>query len=176
MEKSEGIIIRLTKLTETSLIVHWCTEQHGLLKTVAKGARRNKSVYAGKLDLFYQAEFCWRRSAKSELHTLTELQVVDFRESLRKTYADTILAAYFGELLSLVIEPDHAVPEFYDLLVRGLKFISEGKADMRGMLHYENEIARLLGIASTRMSAKSMIEQNYGALPRCRDTCYGLLH
>jgi DNA repair protein RecO (recombination protein O) len=52
MDKAHGIVIRLTKLTETSLIVHWCTREAGLLKTVAKGARRPKSPFAGKLDLF----------------------------------------------------------------------------------------------------------------------------
>ena len=36
---TRGIIIRLTRLTDSSLIVHWFSEDHGLLKTVAKGAR-----------------------------------------------------------------------------------------------------------------------------------------
>ncbi len=66
MEKSLGIIIRLTKLTETSLIVHWCTQDEGLIKTVAKGGRRPKSPFAGKLDLFFGSELNWVRSRKSE--------------------------------------------------------------------------------------------------------------
>ena len=43
MERSEAILTRLTKLTDTSLIVHWFTAEAGLIKTVAKGARRPKS-------------------------------------------------------------------------------------------------------------------------------------
>ena len=43
MESGRGTIIRLTKLTDTSLIVHWMSEEAGLIKTVAKGARRAKS-------------------------------------------------------------------------------------------------------------------------------------
>jgi hypothetical protein len=46
---TRAIAIRLTRLTETSLIVHWFTEGHGLIKTVAKGARSPKSAFAGKL-------------------------------------------------------------------------------------------------------------------------------
>ena len=79
MEKSTGIITRLTKLTETSLIVHWCTEEHGLIKTVAKGARSPKSVFSGKLDLFFEAELNWVQSRKSELNTLRELSVTNYR-------------------------------------------------------------------------------------------------
>ena len=55
MNKCQGTIIRRIPLTESSMIVTWCTKDHGLLKTVAKGARRPKSQFSGKLDLFYEA-------------------------------------------------------------------------------------------------------------------------
>jgi len=42
MSPTQAILIRLTRLTDTSLIVHWFTEDHGLVKTVAKGARRDR--------------------------------------------------------------------------------------------------------------------------------------
>ncbi len=56
MEHARGTIIRLTKLTETSLIVHWLTENDGLIKTVARGARRAKSSFAGRIDLLLLAD------------------------------------------------------------------------------------------------------------------------
>ena len=92
MDHSSGIIIRLTKLTETSLIVHWCTKQDGLVKTVAKGARRPKSLFAGKLDLFFHGELSWVRSRKGELHTLREVAITDYGENLRKKYTDILIA------------------------------------------------------------------------------------
>lgn len=171
MQKSIGIITRLTKLTETSLIVHWCTEEHGLVKTVAKGARRPKSAFAGKLDLFFEADMGWMESRKSELHTLRELRVVNYRESLRKRYADTVVASYFGELLSRVVEPEHPVPELFDLLQRGLAYLEDTGADKRAVLHYESELARLLGVAHSRTSAALALEQAFGSLPRSRASC-----
>ena len=171
MEKSTGIITRLTKLTETSLIVHWCTEEHGLIKTVAKGARSPKSVFSGKLDLFFEAELNWVQSRKSELNTLRELSVTNYRENLRKRYADTVVASYFSELLAHVVESGHPVPELFDLLQRGLNYLGESGADKRGLLHYENELARLLGVAHARTSAALSLEQAFGALPRSRKAC-----
>ena len=91
MENARGTIIRLTKLTDTSLIVHWMTEGDGLIKTVAKGARKPKSSYAGRLDLFIDAEFQWVRSRTSELHGLREVVVSDYRETLRQSYTDLSL-------------------------------------------------------------------------------------
>ena len=95
MEKAEGIIIRLTKLTDSSLIVHWCTSEAGLIKTVAKGARRPKSAFAGVLDLFVEGHLEWVPSRKSELHTLREVSVRDYRIGLRERYANMVVAAYF---------------------------------------------------------------------------------
>ena len=72
MNKCQGTIIRRIPLTESSMIVTWCTKDHGLLKTVAKGASRPKSQFSGKLDLLYEAEFEIIRSKKTDLHNLKE--------------------------------------------------------------------------------------------------------
>src|SRR6266436_6135760 len=52
METTNAILLRKRKLSDTSLIISWCTESLGCVETVAKGARRPKSVFAGRLDLF----------------------------------------------------------------------------------------------------------------------------
>ena len=88
MDKARGIVIRLTRLSDTSLIVHWCTEEVGLLKTVAKGARRPRSPFAGKLDLFVEADLVWVPSRASELHILKEVEVADFHAEISRNFAD----------------------------------------------------------------------------------------
>jgi len=171
MENSEGIIIRMTKLTESSLIVHWCTRDEGLIKTVAKGGRRAKGPFAGKLDLFFEAELSWVRSRKSELHTLREVAVGNYRENLRKSYLNTLVASYFVELIAHVVEPDHPIPELYDLLQRGLGYLGKHGADKRGILHFEDEMARLLGVAHERTGAAMALERAFGSVPRNRAVC-----
>src|SRR6187397_421872 len=79
VESTEAILLRKRKFSDTSLIVSWCTESLGCIQTVAKGARRAKSPFAGKLDLFFEAEIQIAPSHKSNLHTLTEV-------ALRKTF------------------------------------------------------------------------------------------
>lgn len=175
MEKAEGIIIRLTKLTDSSLIVLWCTKEWGLLKTVAKGARRAKSSFAGQLDLFVEAHLEWVPSRRSELHILRELAVRDFRIGLRKSYVNTVLAAYFGQLLEQFVEREHAVPELFDLLRRGLGHLEAEGASRKAMLHYERELARLLGVAEKGRNAGAALERAFGKMPRARDTCLNLL-
>src|SRR5258707_904583 len=72
IESTSGLILRTRPLTETSLIVSWLTQDFGRIATVARGARRPKSPFAGKLDLFYLADLSFQRSRRSDLHTLRE--------------------------------------------------------------------------------------------------------
>ena len=52
MDTSIAILMRKIRFSDTTLIVEWLTEDFGRLKTIAKGALRPKSTFAGKLDLF----------------------------------------------------------------------------------------------------------------------------
>ena len=149
MESSPAILLRRIKLTESSLIVTWFTETYGKLKTVAKGARRPKSPFAGRLDLFYLAEVNFSLSKKSELHSLREVAVRDSREGLRTQYERTQMAAYFVELVEMTTEFEQPVPELYDLLRRGLDFLDKNPPTRRALLHFESELSRLLGVTGT---------------------------
>ena len=146
MVTTAAILLRKIKLTESSLIVTWFTEDHGKLKTVARGARRPRSPFAGQLDLFFAAEITYVRSARSELHTLREVAVRDPRDGLRQMYARTRLASYFVELLELGSELEHAAPELYDLLRRALDYLNGAEPTRRAMLHFEAELSRVLGL------------------------------
>jgi DNA repair protein RecO (recombination protein O) len=175
LDTTPAILLRKIKLTETSLIVTWLTEQHGKLKTVAKGARQAKSRFAGRLDLFFECEIQFSWSRKSELHALREAELREAYDSLRLDYSRVALASYFVELIELVTEPEHAVPELYDLLRRGLRYLSEHSADRRTLEHFENELARLLGIANPNVSAAVAIGRVYHHLPKGRQEVVRLL-
>ena len=146
MNKCQGIIIRKTPLTESSMIVTWCTIDHGVLKTVAKGARRPKSQFSGKLDLFFEGEFEIIRSQKSDLHTLKETSVLLTRVNIRKSYLKTLSASYFVELINKVSESDTPIKPIYDLLKRALEYLDESEPTLLAIEHYEKEMARILGI------------------------------
>ena len=163
MERSTGTVIRLTKLTESSLIVHWLTAENGLIKTVAKGARGRKSAFAGKLDLFVEAELIWRRARTSELHALTDLDVLSYREGLRASYGQTVTATYFCQLLERFVEPQTEVPELYDLLQRGLSYLEE-KLEVKGVAHFERQLAQLAGVGEDGRALKNHL----GDLPATR--------
>src|SRR6185503_5652051 len=108
--RASGIILRTRPLTETSLIVQWLTPDLGRIATVAKGARRPKSPFRGKLDLFYQADFTFLRSRRSQLHLLREVTLREAHVALRQDVPMLQRAAYAVQLLERWTETDTPLP------------------------------------------------------------------
>jgi len=175
VHQDKATIIRITKLTETSLIVTWISENHGLLKTVAKGARRIKSPFRGKLDLFYSADVCWSKGRSADLRTATEVSPYNYREKLRKSYPNIEMAAYFCNLLENLIEPESEDEGFFDLLNRGLDYLCDHKISEKAMVHFERESTKLLGIYTEKKRPHLLLEEIVGKLPKSRGRCVDLL-
>ena len=165
---TQAIVTRLTRLTETSLIVHWFTEAHGLVKTVAKGARRPKSPFAGQLDLFFGGEITISQARRGDLHSLREVAIRQWREGLRRNYTSTLLAAYCCQLLETAVEPEHPDPGLHDLLKRVLDHLDAAPASLRALRHYETELARLLGVTHHQTPADLSLRNALGSLPASR--------
>jgi DNA repair protein RecO (recombination protein O) len=171
MESTTGILLRKRKLSDTSLIVSWCTESLGCIQTVAKGARRPKSSFAGKLDLFFEAEIQIARSKKSNLHTLTEVVLKNPFGGIRENFRRTQTASYFVELIEICTESDHHDPELFILLRRAFTYLNETDPNLRAVLHFETELARIAGVHDSKMlkSDPALALANlFGRLPGSR--------
>jgi DNA repair protein RecO (recombination protein O) len=146
MESTEAILLRKRKFSDTSLIVSWCTESLGCIQTMAKGARRAKTPFAGKLDLFFEAEISVVRSRRSNLHTLTEVVLKNPFAGIRTNYMRTQTAAYFVELIEICTERDHREPELFALLRRAFGYLDRNDPTQRAVSHFETELARITGV------------------------------
>jgi DNA repair protein RecO (recombination protein O) len=146
MESTAALLLRRTKFSDTSLVVTWLTCDFGKLKTMARGALRPKSPFAGGIDLFFETEIAFVRSRRSEIHTLREVTLRNSFEGLRRDYSRVEMASYFVELMELMTEPEQPVPELFDLLCRAFKYLENAIPNRRALLHFESELARLLGI------------------------------
>jgi DNA repair protein RecO (recombination protein O) len=124
IETATGLVLRTRPLTDTSLIVHWLTPELGRLATVAKGARRPKSPFVGKLDLFYLADFSFQRSRRSELHTLREVSLKETHAGLRKDLAYVQQASYCAALIEQTTELETPLPETFELMHGFLKHLT----------------------------------------------------
>lgn len=167
--RTTGLILRTRPLTETSLIVHWLTPDFGRISTVAKGARRPKSPFRGKLDLFYLCELTFLRSRRSDLHTLREVSLQETHSALRRELGWLEQAAYAIDLLEQTTETETPLPEFFTLLAGFLKHLPDHPSQPQAVFAFEMKLLRLLGqspdLAASKLTAGSRhILDKFGAL------------
>lgn len=175
-ESAAGLILRTRPFTETSLIVHWLTPDLGRIATVAKGARRPKSPFHGKLDLFYAAEFSFARSKRSELHTLREVVVRDTHERLRHELGWIQQAAYAAALIEQTTETETPLPEIFALFAGLLAFLPQQPPKPRAVFAFELKLLRELGLepdpSDTRLSpptqelVTALVDSDWLELPK----------
>jgi DNA repair protein RecO (recombination protein O) len=168
-EMLNGVLLRRIRYSDTSLILTWFTDLHGKIKAMAKGALRQKSAFAGKLDLFFHCDLLLSFSSKTELHQLREVSIKTTFESIRTNYLKTSAASYFVELIEEVTELDHPAPEIYRLLLRALGYLDRKNLDSRAILFFESELCKCLGLYTPNMlSAADKLVEAYGHLPKAR--------
>ena len=145
-ERAQGIVLRVHPLTETSLIVRWLTREHGRIATVAKGARRAKSPFRGKLDLFYEADLVFRRSRRSELHSLRELSLRDTHFLLRTELGCLQQASYCSALIEQATENDTPIPATFHLLIAFLNNLRTESISAQTVFAFELKLLHELGL------------------------------
>lgn len=179
-ERAHGIILRTRPLTETSLIVNWLTPDAGRISTVAKGARRTKSPYRGKLDLFYEADFSFQRSRRSELHTLREVVLRETNAALRTELGYLQQASYCSTLIEQTTETQTPLPEIYELFRGFIHTLPKQPPKPRTVFAFEFKLLEILGLApdigETKLSPEAqtlvnaLIETDWDGLPTLRAT------
>src|ERR1051325_5256172 len=153
IEKATGLILRTRPLTETSLIVLWLTAEFGRLATVAKGARRAKSPFRGKLDLFYLADFSFIRS-RTELHLLREVNVRETHSSLRQELGRLQQAAYCAMLIEQTTETETPLPAIFELMTRVLGHLSACAPEPQTIFAFELKLLDELGLKPDLQQSK----------------------
>ena len=163
-----GILLRKRRLSDTSLIVSWCTDSMGVIQTVARGARRPKSPFAGRLDLFFEAELSIAISRKSNLHTLREVAIRNPFAGIRTNYLRTETASYFVELIEICTETEHHEPEIFNLLQRAFGYLAVNDPSAHVISHFETELARIAGVHNAKSNPAMALSNLFGKLPRSR--------
>ena len=146
-ETSRGIVLRVWPLSDTSLIVHWITSAHGRLTTVAKGAKRPKSPHRGKLDLLFEADFTYRKSHRSNLHTLREVSVNSTHSRVSSDIYSLSLLAYGTHFLEKATETEYPMPGVYVIFSTLIKHLSNTPPEKTLVYALEIKILNELGLA-----------------------------
>lgn len=128
--KTEGIVLRKMRFGEADSILHLYTLGYGRINAIAKGVRRSKSRFGGRLEPFFRLEFVLHEG-RGELLTVTSVETIDAHPDLR-TRADSIdAAAKVGDfVLRLLDDREQNIPA-YNLTANMLALLDTDPAAAR---------------------------------------------
>jgi DNA repair protein RecO (recombination protein O) len=117
--KDEGVVLKTMKLGEADRIITLFTRDNGKVRAVAKGIRKTKSRFGGRLEPYTRVSLLVYRGRN--LDTITSVDIVTSGKEVRAGYERLVAASALADLVDKVT-PDHErAASVYGLLVAGLE-------------------------------------------------------
>lgn len=145
--RDHALLLKRYPFSETSLVAHLCTREHGRVHVLAKGAFRPRSRYFAVLDFFGLLEIEWDSSPRRELSNLRAGSLVQRRRGIVEDALRYRSALAVLELSDIASRPSHADPALFDLADTTLARLAEGEvaADV-AQVEFELGLLQNLGL------------------------------
>jgi DNA repair protein RecO (recombination protein O) len=122
--KTEAVVLRSIRYGEADRILHLYTADRGRVGAIAKGARRARSRFGGRLEPFFRLHI-ELHEGRGELLTVTGAQTVDGHSRLRGDANALDAAARACDAVGRLFETPEPHPEVFNLLCRALSLLDE---------------------------------------------------
>jgi DNA repair protein RecO (recombination protein O) len=129
--KTDAIVLRSLRYGEADRILHLYTPARGRVGAIAKGVRRTRSRFGGRLEPFTRVSLICH-AGRGELLTITSAQTLDAHAALRDHAATLDSAARACDAVARVFETEEPHPAVYNLLANELALLA---ADVAAASH-----------------------------------------
>ena len=133
--RDQAVCVRHWDWSETSQTVSLFTRQHGLIRGIAKGARREKSPFSGGLELLTRGEVVAIVKPSGALATITAWDLQESFPALRRSLSAFNAGMYLADLVCHAITDEDPHPALFDALLGSLRVIGESPAE--AMLRFQ---------------------------------------
>ena len=124
-QRDLAICLRTSDYSETSQVVHLLGRASGVIRLLAKGAKRKKSSTGGAIDLMSEGDLVYIPHPSGSLGTLVEFTETHSHSALRTGAARLNTGLYMIELAGALLAEADPHPEVFDLLHNALARLGE---------------------------------------------------
>jgi DNA repair protein RecO (recombination protein O) len=122
--KTEAVVLRSMRYGEADRILHLYTPHRGRVGAIAKGVRRARSRFGGRLEPFFRLHI-ELHEGRGELLTVTGAQTIDGHAYLRGDARALDAAARACDAVGRLFETSEPHPGVFNLLCRQLSLLDE---------------------------------------------------
>jgi DNA repair protein RecO (recombination protein O) len=148
--KTEAVVLRSLRYGEADRILHLYTPHRGRIGAIAKGVRRARSRFGGRLEPFFRLQM-ELHEGRGELLTVTGAQTVDGHPQLRGDAGALDAAARACDAVGRLFETSEPHPGVFHLLCRQLLLLDEragsGEPVWAGALAFRMKLLLAAGLA-----------------------------
>lgn len=147
--KTEAIVLRSIRYGEADRILHLYSSERGRVGAIAKGARRPKSRFGGRLEPFFRLDLMLHEG-RGELLTVTAADTVDGYPRLRSDGAALAAGARACDAVLRLLDAAEPNPPAYNLLCRYLALLDDpagGAAGVETALSFRLKLALAAGFS-----------------------------
>jgi DNA repair protein RecO (recombination protein O) len=123
--KTEGVVLRSMRYGEADRILHVYTQDRGRMGAIAKGVRRARSRFGGRLEPFSHVALVLHEG-RSDLLTVTGADTVRAHARLRTDAGALDAAARACDAVSRLFETTESHPAVFHLLLNELALLDAG--------------------------------------------------
>jgi DNA repair protein RecO (recombination protein O) len=138
--KTEAVVLRSMRYAEADRILHLYTPHRGRVSAIAKGVRRTRSRFGGRLEPYFRLQMVLYEG-RSELLTVTSAHTVNGHPRLREDAAALDSAARACDAVSRLFETAEPHPGVYALLCNELALLDAGVGGDRSQATHANQLA-----------------------------------
>lgn len=180
--ETEGLLLKTFPLMESDKIVSCLTKEHGLVKFVARGSRKLKSKFAGRLEPFTIVSLQFRQKEDAELAILQQVELKRSFFHLAGHLRLISTLGYFSELLMEFAPPNESNEKLYRLAISTFETVGVNSDETESLslaaLYFELWLLRLTGFlpdinrcgeCRAQLSSESGIFWSHGNRFLCRN-------
>jgi DNA repair protein RecO (recombination protein O) len=144
--KTEAIVLRSIRYSEADRILHLYSARRGRVNAIAKGVRKPRSRFGGRLEPFFRLDLVLHEG-RSELLTVTNVATVDGYPRLRSSAAAINAGARACDAVLRLLDSTDPNAHAYNLLCRYLAMLDEGGTGIEAALSFRLKLALAAGFA-----------------------------
>jgi DNA repair protein RecO (recombination protein O) len=126
--RERGIVLRTIKLGEADKIVTFATEGRGKVRAVAKGVRKTKSRFGGRLEPLSHVSL--QLYEGRELDTVTQVDTIDAFRVVREDLDRLTQATALLEAVDHLVQEGEENPRILQMLLGALRTLEAGPAPL----------------------------------------------
>lgn len=145
LRSEQGIVLRSYPFGEADRVVVLLSPNRGKVRAVAKGVRRTKSRFGGRMETFNHVDLVLYEGRN--LATVTQAAVIQPFAELRSDLDRVLMAGAMVEAVDAVAQEDEPSTRLFLLLQRGLQALEEGGHGPDLLTAFLLKVAQAVGVA-----------------------------